>query len=551
MHPSAKIEEDITPSEGSTTAGRMAFHFCPQCGTKLQPEFNFCPSCGEKLPCADDEPEPFGGVVASSSFSLLSSNDTAASFLTRRPVPSTTLRHMKASPRPSLQKTRKSIRLDREANYIPDTVPSAASVAHSPGDDETEDTGQTISPAKPRSVTIIHKPEMDHSSLSPDRKSPQSVRGKSRYSTQEGKRLFDKMTTRAEALVVEGISESVSPPDSSSISKTVLKETGKSKAKKAKRTPTLEPLQEGEEVTDTTGKKWKLIKLLSQSCTELIYEVSLPNAKVSNHFLKLGANVGSLFNEQNFLQRAAKPASVEKWIKQNKMDFLGIPSCVGFGRHAESYRFLVFPSIGQSLQSFIEEENRPLSEKVVLQLACRIVDVLEYLHSNEYVHADINAENIYIKPGQKSQVYLVSYCNAFRYCPGGKHVEYREGSRKPHEGAIEFISLDIHKGAAPSRRSDLQSLGYCMLHWHTRMLPWTELTQPEQVANEKQRYMDDVAALLHHCFGKNKVSPSFQTYLKSVMALQYSEQPDYSVLKSGLSSALLLLGGSLEQQLSF
>jgi len=32
------------------------------------------------------------------------------------------------------------------------------------------------------------------------------------------------------------------------------------------------------------------------------------------------------------------------------------------------------------------------------------LDVLEFIHSNEYVHADINAENIYIKPGQKAQV---------------------------------------------------------------------------------------------------------------------------------------------------
>lgn len=32
------------------------------------------------------------------------------------------------------------------------------------------------------------------------------------------------------------------------------------------------------------------------------------------------------------------------------------------------------------------------------------LDVLQYIHSNEYVHADINAENIYVKPGDKSQV---------------------------------------------------------------------------------------------------------------------------------------------------
>lgn len=47
---------------------------------------------------------------------------------------------------------------------------------------------------------------------------------------------------------------------------------GKSKAKKTKHAPAVEPLQEGEEVTDTTGKKWKLVKLLSQSVTELLYE---------------------------------------------------------------------------------------------------------------------------------------------------------------------------------------------------------------------------------------------------------------------------------------
>lgn len=85
--------------------------------------------------------------------------------------------------------------------------------------------------------------------------------------------------------------------------------------------------------------------------------------------------------------------------------------------------------MGRSLHSVIEEEIKLLSEEDVLQLSCRIVsdlfpswfyqlgsavlvkcdfslsfqlDVLQFMHSNEYVHADINAENVYIK--QKSQV---------------------------------------------------------------------------------------------------------------------------------------------------
>lgn len=90
------------------------------------------------------------------------------------------------------------------------------------------------------------------------------------------------------------------------------------------------------------------------------------------------------------------------------MDFLGIPSCVGFGLHADSYRcerdlfviyslycmnafhmtsefslfffaifrrFLIFPNMGESLQSYMKD-NELLPEKTVLQLSCRIVGVL-------------------------------------------------------------------------------------------------------------------------------------------------------------------------------
>lgn len=34
----------------------------------------------------------------------------------------------------------------------------------------------------------------------------------------------------------------------------------------------VERLQEGEVVTDTTGKKWKLATVLSETTTELVYE---------------------------------------------------------------------------------------------------------------------------------------------------------------------------------------------------------------------------------------------------------------------------------------
>ncbi|KAK9542728.1 hypothetical protein VZT92_000566 [Zoarces viviparus] len=545
----------------------MPFHFCPQCGTKLKPGFKFCPSCGEKLPCPVDESAP---VSLTPSLSLSPPkkdeavvNSSLASSSVWKPTESTvgacnasTL----VTTRPALRKTRNTLRLDKEVKFNnkdapPPVVPSTSPVRGQ----RIKDNGDGLVGTPPKQHTVplkLHTGAEPASAASPVLKFPRPVRGKAKLSSpvkqvEEGKRLTDKTSRKAEESAVDSCPVAVSSSVSSPISRSPLKVTGKSKAKKAKHASAVEPLREGEEVTDTVGKKWRLGKLLSQSTTELIYEVSRSHFKESKDILKLGAKDGRIFNEQNFLQRAAKPASVDKWIKLNKMDFLGIPSCVGFGLHSESYRFLISPNMGQSLQSIMEEEAELVSEKAVLQLACRILDVLQYIHSNEYVHADINAGNICIKPGQKSQVYLVGYCHAFRYCPGGQHVEYREDSRTPHEGTIEFISLDAHKGAAPSRRSDLQSLGYCMLRWHTGALPWTPLTDPDQVATQKQRFTEDVPALLSHCFGRKGVSSAFQTYLTEVMTLQYSEQPDYSALKAGLSAALLQLGGSLELPLSF
>ncbi|XP_067342365.1 inactive serine/threonine-protein kinase VRK3 isoform X1 [Channa argus] len=523
---------------------KMPFHFCTQCGTKLQPDFRFCPSCGVKLPCPVDESTTSTGVSPPKKqdpITFIGKTCLATSF---EPTECTAA----SLTRPELRKTRNSLRLDKEVKF---SLKNAAPP-------EGNRVGCQVSPSKHPKVTFRLEPEVEpslESSSSPVGKVSRQVRGKAKISTpvkqvEEEKQLTDKTSGKAEGSTVDR--SLVLSPVSSPIFKSPVK--GKGKAKKAKYASAVEPLQEGEEVNDTSGKKWKLMKLLSQSTTEVIYEVfqntSQSNFKESNPILKLGAKDGRIFNEQNFLQRAAKPASVEKWIKQNKLDFLGLPSCVGFGLHAESYRFLIFPNMGRSLQSVIEEKNECLSEKVVLQLTCRILDVLQYIHSNEYVHADVNAENIYIKQGQKSQVYLVGYCHAFRYCPAGQHVEHREASRVSHEGNIEFISLDAHKGAAPSRRSDLQSLGYCMLQWHTGTLPWSLLTQPDQVASQKQRYMEDVPALLSHCFGKKSVSSAFKSYLTAVMALEYSQQPDYTVLKAGLITALLQLGGSLEQPLS-
>ncbi|XP_030622052.1 serine/threonine-protein kinase VRK3 [Chanos chanos] len=471
----------------------MKLHFCPQCGSGLQPGFKFCPSCGEKLPCAVDSVESAECPVSPSTKPANADSVQGSSspdLKTKTPAGG----KIGGGASPSSVLARSPARATRR------TVCKSPSKAATPKSTPTpSDQKSLTSPQKRKAPSQETQEEEPKKETAPSPRTPPSVKGK---------------------------------------------------AKKAKQVCAVE---EGVEFTDQAGSKWKLEKLLNETETEFTYAVSKVGAKssVQKHILRLGAKDGQLFNEQNFHQRAAKPAVVEKWVKKQNLDFLGIPSCVGFGLH-ETYRFLIFPDMGQSLQSVIDEGLGILPVKTVLQVSLRILDVLKYIHENEYAHANIHSGNIFVNQTANTQVYLSGFGHAFRFCPGGEHVEYREGGRTPHQGNASFISLDSHKGVGPSRRSDLHSLGYCMLSWMTGALPWNDTTQTiTAVAAEKERYMNDVSGLLRDCFKRKKVSDVLKGYLSHVMGLQYSEKPNYELLTSVLSDALEKMGESLEEPLSF
>lgn len=311
-------------------------------------------------------------------------------------------------------------------------------------------------------------------------------------------------------------------------------------------TTSLEALPTGAVVTDKSGRHWKLGPLQTRDDQGILYEaealstLTCKSSQKQTFSLKLDAKDGRLFNEQNFFQRAAKPLQVNKWKKLNSTPLLAIPTCVGFGIHQDRYRFLVFPMLGRSLQSVLDDNPKHvLSMKSVFQMACRLLDALEFLHENEYVHGNVTAKNIFVNPEDLSQVTLAGYGFTFRYAPGGKHVAYVEGSRSPHEGDLEFMSLDLHKGCGPSRRSDLQTLGYCLLKWLYGILPWTDcLSNIEDIMKLKQKFLENPETLVGQCSRWICPSETLQEYMKVVMTLEYDEKPPYNMLRSSLEDLL-------------
>ncbi|XP_072793811.1 serine/threonine-protein kinase VRK2 isoform X1 [Vicugna pacos] len=306
------------------------------------------------------------------------------------------------------------------------------------------------------------------------------------------------------------------------------------------------PLPEGQVLDDTEGKRWILGKMIGSGGFGLIY-LAFPTNKPdedARHVIKVEYQEnGPLFSELKFYQRAAKKDSIKKWIALKQLDYLGIPLFYGSGItefKGRSYRFMVMERLGIDLQK-ISDQNGTFKKSTVLQLGIRMLDVLEYIHENEYVHGDIKAANLLLGYRNPDRVYLADYGLSYRYCPSGNHKQYQENPRKGHNGTIEFTSLDAHKGVALSRRSDLEILGYCLLRWLCGKLPWERnLKDPVAVQTAKTNLLDELpeSVLKWAPSGSSEVAQ----YLLCARDLAYDEKPNYQMLRKILNPDGMPLG---------
>ncbi|KAJ7422940.1 Serine/threonine-protein kinase VRK1 [Willisornis vidua] len=249
---------------------------------------------------------------------------------------------------------------------------------------------------------------------------------------------------------------------------------------------------------------------------------------------------------------------VRKWMNLKKIRCLGIPVFWGSGLaeyKGKSYRFMVMERLGEDLQRIFQDCGSRFKKETVLQLGARMLDTLEYIHENEYVHGDIKAANLLLGYTNPHEVYLADYGLAYRYCPNGNHKQYQENPRKGHNGTIEFTSIDAHKGVAPSRRGDLEILGYCMLQWLCGKLPWEQnLKDPVAVQSAKTKIGICVGVKPLEVLG-GTYSPILSTgeiakFLACVSGLAYDEKPRYQELKrillDGLKGRGMRYDGPLE-----
>lgn len=315
---------------------------------------------------------------------------------------------------------------------------------------------------------------------------------------------------------------------------------------------------EGFVVTDIYKKPWTLGKPIGQGGFGLIYlanrgESQMKRADDAEYVVKIEPkDNGPLFCETHFYINCAKEDDIKNYMRSKSLKHLAIPRYISSGMctyNDKDYRFLVMDRYQADVQSILEKTaNKRLDEMGALCLMRQVLASLEYIHQKGYVHGDIKGANILLKNDQEA--YLVDYGLAVRFMRDNVHQKYDVKPERRHNGTIEYTSIEAHEGAKINRRSDLEILGYCVIHWLSGTLPWIDmLKNPEQVQSSKTKSMKNVKEFINNTIGtvdsvSNSVKNLVEYYLNEVNKLQFDTEPPYGKILSRINETLKALGQS-------
>lgn len=189
---------------------------------------------------------------------------------------------------------------------------------------------------------------------------------------------------------------------------------------------------------------------------------------------------------------------------------------------------LVMDALGMSLEDSIKLCGGVFLFPTAALAAEQAIHYLAYMHSKGIVHRDIKSQNFLWGTGKKMhQLHIIDFGMSTRYFIK-KHTRFATG--KQLTGTARFASINAMKGHVQSRRDDLESLGYLLIHALSGSLPWSGI-QADRFQDKLKMICDrkESMPLSELCQG---CPEEFQQFLQYCRTLHFEERPDYSWLVS-------------------
>ena len=272
-------------------------------------------------------------------------------------------------------------------------------------------------------------------------------------------------------------------------------------------------------------RKYKIIKNIGKGsyCTVFLTKNIINQKyfalKIQNKTFK----IGNLENEAFYLFQ---------------LKHIGIPKIISYG-HLGQYIILIEELLGKTLEElFKENKDKPkiIRLKDMLMAGIQIINLIKYIHSRYILHLDIKPHNFLVGNPNNSIIYIIDFglAKTYRSSRTGKHAQLAQKSF--FNGNICFASVNTMKGIEPSRRDDLESIGYMLIYLYTQHLPWNSITAKNKIDLIKKIYeIKNLIPIKLICKNTPNEMNEFMKYVKS---LKFEEEPNYNYLINILEDML-------------
>ena len=191
--------------------------------------------------------------------------------------------------------------------------------------------------------------------------------------------------------------------------------------------------------------------------------------------------------------------------------------------------FMVVDLLGPDIECIMKATPQGrLPSYMVGYFAYKMINLIKVFHSQGYVHRDIKPQNFVIEHYNDDrcpkypEVFLVDYGLAKRYLNADmSHTELIQ--RNNVGGTVRYSSTNAHLGLEPSRRDDLQSLGYTLVYLALGSLPWQNRKKPEVMTLKMQTTVESLCQEL-----KEPLRSAIMQFMRYVSSLLYDQEPDYA-----------------------